>query len=296
MEWLESIRNSISYIEENLLTISSAEEVAKEVYLSPYYFQNGFKVMTGYSVSEYIRNRRLYLAALDVIADKTKLIDISFKYGYDTPESFTKAFSRFHSVTPTQLRANPSKLKVFLPLKITIVIQGGNEMNFEIEKMKNFQVIGYEREFTFDNAYHEIPKFWDEICAEKMAPLFNKEKPKNPEEETICSCCIGKYGVNIDDIGNGKFRYLIAGDYTQGDIPDGMKIFEFPEMEWAKFLCKGPMPGALQAVNTKIFNEWLPNNTEYEIAFPASIEWYSESTDMQSADYESAIWIPIKKK
>ena len=93
----------------------------------------------------------------------------------------------------------------------------------------------------------------------------------------------------------GKFRYLIAGKYTEGEVPEGMTVYEFPDMEWAKFRCTGPMPGALQSVNTKIFQEWLPNNQEYEIAMGANIEWYSNG-DMSSIDYESGIWIPVKRK
>lgn len=296
MEWLGSIRGAIEYMEGHLLTVEDADEVAEAVYMSSFYLQKGFKVMTGYSIGEYIRSRRLYLAGLDIIAGKEKVIDLAYKYGYDTPESFTKAFSRFHGVTPTGLRNDAGKIKVFLPLKITIHIQGGNDMDYTVEKMKGFKVIGYEREFSFDTSYQEIPRFWDEICHSKLAQLFSGKAPETEEEETICNCCIGKYGVCIDDISGGKFRYLIAGDYTGEEIPDGMKMFEFPDMEWAKFSCRGPMPGALQSVNTKIFNEWLPGNTEYEIAMGANIEWYSPEGDMSDVDYETQIWIPVKRK
>ena len=100
----------------------------------------------------------------------------------------------------------------------------------------------------------------------------------------------------IDDAEEkGRFRYLVAGRYTGGEVPEGMTLYEFPEMEWAKFLCRGSMPGALQSVNTKIFREWLPENPDYEIAMGANIEWYGEG-DIWSPDYESAIWIPVKRR
>ena len=113
MEWLGSIRGAIEYMEGHLLTVEDADEVAGAVYMSPFYLQKGFKVMTGYSIGEYIRSRRLYLAGLDVISGTEKIIDIAYKYGYDTPESFTKAFTRFHGVTPTGLRTDAGKIKVF---------------------------------------------------------------------------------------------------------------------------------------------------------------------------------------
>ncbi len=296
MEWMESLRKSIEYMEGHLEDDISADEVAKEVCMSSFYLQKGFGIMTGYTIGEYLRNRRLYLAALDLIADRGKVIDIAFKYGYDTPESFTKAFTRFHGVSPMQLKKDSTQIRTFLPLKITISIQGGNNMDYSVEKMNGFRVAGFEREFSYENAYEEIPKFWDEIMGKYVMPLFNKEAPETDMEKFICDTMFGMFGVNIDDLPDrSKFRYMIAGEYHGETVPEGMKVFEFPDMEWAKFRCVGPMPGALQSVNTRIFKEWLPGNPDYDIAFGASIEWYDKG-DPSAADYETGIWLPVKSK
>ncbi len=297
MEWIESVRKTIDYTEKHLLDEIHTESISKIVAISPYYLQHGFKIITGYTIAEYIRNRRLYLSALEVIANKAKIIDIAYKYGYDTPESFTKAFTRFHGVSPNQLRKCPNKIKIFLPLKIQISIQGGNYMNYVVEKIENFKVVGFEREFSFETSYQEIPKFWDEFCQKYMSPLMSKQTPETEIEKTICNCHVGEYGVCIDDIGkDGKFRYIIAGRYTGGEIPEGMVSYELPDAEWAKFTCVGPMPEALQALNTKIFKEWLPGNPDYKIAMGVNIEWYYAKGDTKSADYESGIWIPVVRK
>lgn len=289
MEWTESIRRVIDYAEEHLTEEISIADIARDVSISPFYLQKGFKLMTGYSLGEYIRNRRLYQAALEIIAGKEKMIDLALKYGYDTPESFTKAFARFHGVSPSQLKKGSGKIQVFLPLKIHIEIRGGNEMEYTIEKMASFRVIGFERRFNNDSSYLEIPKFWSEMMG-KSAPITEKQG------KIAWQCRIGEYGVCIDDIPGGKeFRYLIAGKFGGGEIPEGMVTYTFPEMEWAKFPCRGPMPGALQSVNTRIFKEWLPGNPDWEIAMPANIEWYA-CGDTDAADYQSAIWIPVKKK
>ncbi|WP_353095521.1 AraC family transcriptional regulator [Tissierella praeacuta] len=291
MEWTESIRSAIGYIEDHLLDHISAEDVANEVHISSFYLQKGFKFMTGYSIGEYIRCRRLYLAALDIIVDKEKTIEIAYKYGYDTPESFTKAFSRFHGCSPMQLKKDIIRMNVFLPLKIKIIIQGGNDMDYVVEKMQGFKVIGFKKEFSFDNAYKEIPKFWDEF-REK----YCTGKLEGEIQQVIQDCHIGEYGICIDNTGKeGKFCYLIAGTYNGENVPNGMTVFEFPDMEWAKFACKGPMPGALQSVNTKIFNEWLPGSPDYEIGMGVNIEWYAKG-DIESVDYKSGIWIPVSKK
>lgn len=296
MEWITSLKKAVRYMEDHLLEDIRAEDVASAVYISPFYLQKGFRILTGYSIGEYIRYRRLYLAALEIRTGSDKIIELAAKYGYDTPDSFTKAFRRFHGVSPMQLKKDATKIKPFLPLKITLQIQGGHEMDVTIEKMKGFQVIGFEHTVSFDDAYDTVPKLWGEFGEKYLAPLFAKEAPENETEQAICDCMIGEFGIQIDDIGqDGKFHYLVAGVYHGGAVPEGMVLYEIPEMQWAKFQCLGSMPGALQSVNTKIFREWLPGNETYEIAAGINIEWYSRG-DMTSPDYESAVWVPVKRR
>ena len=300
MEWLTAMKKSIWFMEDHLCDDISADDVAEEIFMSPFYFQRGFKILTEMTPSEYIRNRRLYLAALDVLGGKEKVIDIALKYRYETPESFTRAFTRFHGVSPVQLKNSPKSLHVFLPLKITISISGGNKMeklDFTVSPMFGFKVIGFEKIISAENAYDEIPKFWDELCEKYFSNVYSGKKDLNPQEQAIKDNCIGEYGVCIDDIGGGKFRYMVAGKYCGGKVPAGMTLFEFPDMEWAKFKCVGPMPKALQSVNTRIFKEWLPGNPDYEMSAGYNIEWYDcERGSMTDEDYRSAIWIPVSKR
>ncbi len=296
MEWLTSIRTAIDYMEEHLTDNISAQDVADRVYLSPFFLQKGFSLMTGYGIGEYIRNRRLYQAALDLKETDDKVIEIAFRYGYETPESFTKAFSRFHGATPSQVRGGAA-INTFLPLTIKLSIQGGNQMDYKITPMFPFKVIGFQKVFDNETAYTEIPKFWDEICEKYAYNVYAGNAPANPYEQALVDNCIGEYGVCIDDIGGGKFRYLVAGKYTGGDVPEGMVVYEFRRSDWAVFNCIGPIPDALQSVNTRIFKEWLPGNPAYELCGNASVEWYDcvngEKTD---PDYHSAIWVPVKRK
>ncbi len=97
-----------------------------------------------------------------------------------------------------------------------------------------------------------------------------------------------------DETDRDHFRYYIAGAYQGGEVPEGMKVFEIPASEWAKFKCTGAMPDALQTVNTRIFKEWLPGNPAFEIAFHMNIEWYSNG-DTCSESYESGIWMPVRR-
>lgn len=286
MEWTQTIREAISYMEAHLLDDITAEDVAKAVHVSGFYFQKGFSLMSGYTVGEYIRSRRLYLAALDLIAGEEKIIGLALKYGYESPESFSKAFRRFHGMSPAQTRQARRGVRPFLPLKITVSVKGGSEMDYTVEKMDAFRVVGVRRRFRFENSYREIPAFWDAFFKNEM--------------DRICGLSdgrynIGKYGVCIDDGGSGDFEYWIAGDDSGAPVPAVLSVREIPAQIWAKFHCTGPLPGALQSVNTQIFKEWLPGNPDWEFAAGFNIELYSAG-DTASADYCSEIWIPVKRR
>lgn len=300
MKWVTSLNRMFSFIEGNLKKRISAADCAREAGISEFYLQTGFRIITGFSLGEYIRNRRLYCAALEIADTKRSILDIALDYQYETAESFTKAFRRFHGSTPSQVRAAGNGqfaqlVTSFLPVTISIHITGGNTVDYEVSSLKGFTVIGFEREFSFDDSYNGIPKFWDEVGMKYSKKLWNGKKPETPQEQAILENKIGEFGICIDDIGGGKFRYLIAGRYMGGDVPEGMKTFDIPAGDWAKFHAEGALPDSLQKVNTYIFREWLPGNSEWEAAGLCNIEWYSEGNPA-AADYKSKIWLPVKRR
>lgn len=170
-------------------------------------------------------------------------------------------------------------------------------MEFKIKTLLPFKVIGFQKEFSDENGYKEIPKFWDEICEKYANNVYKGNPPTNLIEKAIVENRIGEYGICIDDVGKGKFRYIIVGKYMGGEIPDIMTVFEFPKSNWAVFDCVGPIPEAFQKLNTQIFKEWLPNNPKYELSMKANIEWYDFDNPVKNnPDYHSAIWLPIREK
>lgn len=296
MEWLTCIRAAVDYMERHLREDIGVEDVAARVYLSPFFLQRGFSLMTGYGIGEYLRCRRLSEAAKDLRDTDDRMLDIALRFGYETPESFSKAFARFHGATPSQVRAGQAAPKAFLPLTIQINIQGGSQMDYKIAPMFPFKLIGFQKVFSMENSYAEIPKFWDEIFGKYAGGVYAGKAPENAYEQAVVDNCIGEYGVCIDDIGGDRFRYLIAGKYTGGEVPEGMVVHEFPRCDWAVFDCVGPNPQTLQSVNTRIFQEWLPGNPDYELSGNANVEWYDAWGDPKAPDYRSAIWIPVRKK
>lgn len=294
MEWVTTIKEAIRYIDDELLTVQSPDEVANHVHISQMYLQQGFQIITGFTIGEYIRNRRLYLAALDLLHTKEKVIDIALKYGYETPESFNKAFTRFHNASPTAVRKGKADVKSFLSLKISIVIRGGNSMDYTVENQESFKVIGFSREFSFENSKSEIPDFWTEVFTKYFGDVSSGAKPANETQQAIVDNNIGEFGVCIDDIGKeGKFRYMVGGKYNGGKVPDGLEVYDVPATEFAKFKC---VEATLQKVNSRIWNEWLPGNNEYEIDGTFNLEWYSRGYKKDISEYPCEIWIPISRK
>lgn len=285
MEWTEAISRAVEYIETHITEEITVDDIAKEVYISPFYFQKGFSLLCGYTISEYIRNRRLSLAGNELATSEKKVIDVALKYGYDSPDSFAKAFTRFHGVTPSMVQKNEEILKTFAPLKIKLSMEGGYIMDYKIVKKEEFMVLANAKTFSYENAKEKVPEFWQEHYAAGKG-------------QYVC----GMFGINIDEqMGQDTFEYLIADTYNpMADVPEGLIVKKIPAFTWAVFPCRGAMPDALQDVNTKIFSEWLPALKDYEFAAGYCVEMYDDASKYpkgtQDEDYYCEIWIPVKKK
>lgn len=285
MDWTEGIKRALDYIEKNITEDISAKDIAKEACVSTFYFQKAFSLLCGYSLGEYIRLRRLTLAGSEVAAGNDKIIDIALKYGFDSPDSFTKAFTRFHKITPSAIRKNDAPLKMFAPLKIELSLKGGYIMDYKIVQKEALTFIGMKRTFDSETSLQEIPKFWNQYFSMGM-------------EKKVCPV----YAICLDEAKEAnKFDYMIGNEYNQNaNIPDGFITKTIPAYTWAVFVSIGKMPEALQEVTKKVFSEFLPNSTQYELAGDYSIEYYTDVNDYpkknQDEAYRSEVWIPVKRK
>lgn len=281
MNWVEEMQVAIAYIEDNLTEDITIKDIASRAHISSFYFQKAFSMLCGYTIWEYIRKRRLSLAGSELQATGERVIDIAIKYGYESPDSFAKAFTRFHGITPSQAKKEGAAIKDFAPLKIIFSLKGGYIMDYRIEEKKELIVVGVSRQFNTETSYAEIPEFWTEHYEKGMGKYIN-----------------GKYGICMDNEDDNckTFDYLIADDYKpETEIPVGCVTKTISANTWAIFPCYGAMPKALQEVNSKIFSEWLPNQKDYKIAGNYNIEMYSDG-NTKSDDYYSEIWVPVEKK
>ena len=272
--WIEGFQESIDFIEKNLTEELDIEDIAAKAALSPFDYQRIFGALCGVTVGEYIRARRMTLAAQELNGKDVKVIDVAVKYSYDSPDSFSKAFQRFHGITPSQAKEPGAPLRSFAPLHIKITMEGGTMMDYRIVEKAPFTIVGVKRPFNSDSSYQEIPKFWDEWLTQ------GEKRP-----------IMGTFGVCLDMKGK-DFDYWIADLYFPWeDIPEGCETRVIPGSAWAQFPCTIK---TLQDTNTRIWSEWLPALQGYSLAGEYDIEVYLPPEE-GSDDMKVYIWVPLKK-
>lgn len=285
MDWLDKMNAAMKYLENNLEGDIDYEELGRLACCSSYHFQRMFSFITDVTLAEYIRRRRLTLAAMDLQKDGNKVIDISYKYGYDSPTSFSRAFYQMHQVTPRDAKELGTRLKAYPPISFQISIKGDRAMNYRVEEKDGFRLVGVKETVSNLNGenFIRIPKIWDEVYESGQCDTILKLSNQKPS---------GVMGV-CANFCTDNFDYYIASSSTL-EAPNGYEVLDIAKHTWVIFECKGPLPDAMQSVWKRIFTEWFPQS-EYEHDDGPEIEWYSEG-DSSSQDYISEIWIPIVKK
>lgn len=293
MNWIEALQKAVSLMEADLLNEISVQNIADACGFCPGHLQKGFSMVTGYAFAEYIRNRRLYLAAREMQETDLKVIDAALKYGYESPDAFARAFRRFHGFAPSQLGEHSGDVRVFLPLQIQITVRGGYDMHCEIQNIPAFDVIGtVSRIPAGEDSYQVIPALWrDFMTGDGRLPQSDGDS--SAAQQAVWENNIGEFGIcRMTESGE---EYMIAGKYRGGQVPAGYEVWKIPALTWAQFDCFGPVPEALQSVNRQVFTEWLPQNPDYAPDGEFSLEYYPMGSTA-APDYRCQIWIPVKRK
>lgn len=288
MDWIKSFQRSIDYIEENLLEPLDMSEIAAQMNISVFYYQKIFTILCGFSANEYIRNRRLALAGSELVSTDEKTLDIALKYGYDTHEGFTRAFTRFHGVTPTAAKKG-SPIKSFARLTVTISMKGGTEMEYQIIKKEKFKVAEKRGTHTVSNNENNrtIPQFWTKCHADGTVQRLTE---LSKDKRRILGICYSNPHSS-----ESTFEYSVAAMIDEDrDIPEEFTVNEIPSRTWAVFQCRGAMPDAIQNMWHRICTEFLPSS-DYELSGEMDIEAY-DSGSMNDENYRSEIWVPVVKK
>jgi AraC family transcriptional regulator len=290
MDSLKNMNGAIKFIEENLTNEIDFKEVARLAYCSEYHFKRMFSFLAGISLSEYIRRRRLTLAAFELKNSNIKVIDIAIKYGYSSPDSFARAFQHLHGITPSEARSNGHSLKAYPPMSFQLSIKGGSEMNYRIEEKEAFHIIGIKKRvpIIFNGVNPEIASMWKSLDEKTINELKNLS---NVEPLGLLSASANFSEGRLEE--KGELDHYI-GAATTRECPVHLTQLNVDASTWAVFEAVGPFPETLQNVWGRIYSEWFPSSN-YEQREGPEILW-NENKDITSPTFRSEIWIPVIKK
>lgn len=278
MGWIERMNQAMEFIEQHLTEDLDYEKIADISGCPSYYFQKVFLYMTDMTLSEYIRRRRLSLAAVELQKNNGTVLDVSVKYGYESPTAFNRAFKKFHGVAPSALKTQNAPFKSYPPLRFTVSVQGGQELNFRIEEKDAFRIVGISCPLDKDleNNFHVIPGVWDQALAD--GTLMRLGSVMNGEPQ-------GLLGVSVHHTDDWKYFIAVSSDKESSDFEE----YEIPACTWAVFEGRGTNI-SLQNLERRVITEWLPTSG-YEYANTPDIEVYIKA-DPADAIYE--YWLPVK--
>lgn len=292
---IQLIQQAIHYMEEHICEDLRFTDVAKHVHMSSYQFHRTFRFLAGMTANEYIRKRRLSLAARELQTTKCSVIDVAYKYGYESPESFSKAFLRFHGVTPKQAKQKGTKLHLFNPLVIKIILEGGSVMDYRIEHRQKQQFLALVRDFpneiTNDDQDHSIPDFWSECSGKNLiGPMQQLRVVGKRDLYVLCAPVRDsethfRYGIGIlvdGDTDVTRLEYFTENGYT---------IWETDPADYAVFQCFGPNGDCLGETWSKFFKEFVPQ-TGYEQTDDADYEIYFEKGEK---GLFCELWVPVRQ-
>ena len=296
MEWIAAIQQAITYMEEHLMEKINYEDVAKHVHTSCYEFHRAFSFLSGMTVNTYIRNRRLSLAGKEIVETDAKITDIALKYGYETPESFTKAFTRFHGVAPKFAREQSAKLVLFNPLVIKISVEGGKSMDYRIVQTKEQKFIALVRNFRNeiinDETNHDIPDFWKECHNKNLVELIRNLRPEG-KRDLYGLCSPTQKGEDMFEYGIGVLIDEETMDFDTDEMKKaGYCIWDVKPGTYVVFDCIGENGDCIGDTWAKFYKEFLPQ-MGYETEEATDYEIYFEKG---RKGLFCELWSPVRKK
>ena len=274
----------------------TSDDRVEHVHISSYEFHRAFSFLSGMTANAYIRNRRLSLAGREIAETNAKITDIALKYGYETPESFTKAFTRFHGVAPKFAREESAKLVLFNPLVIKITVEGGKSMDYRIVQTKEQKFIALVRSFRNENINdeenHEIPDFWGEAHNKNLVEPIRNLRPEG-KRDLYGLCSPTKEGADTFEYGIGIVIDEETRDFDAVEMEKaGYCIWDVKPGAYVVFDCIGEDGDCISNTWAKFYKEFLPQ-MGYEAEEATDYEIYFEKG---RKGLFCELWIPVKRK
>lgn len=288
MDWTKCMNDIMGYIDEHITEEIDMHEVAKIAGCSANHFQRIFTFTAGISLKDYIRRRRLSFAALELQESNIKIVDLAMKYGYDSPDSFTRAFQKIHGITPTLARTTEMKLKSCPKLTFHLDVMGETPLSYRIIKKEGFELIGKGIMLDADNMTEEIQGFWQESYSNGICRRLYQLSKGELMFDVIA------YQEEADN--RVSFHIAYENKAKLADVTEAYEILRIPALTWVVFtleesiaFLESSMEDATQHTEilwNKAYNEWLPTSG-YIDATPIIEAFYSDKIEL---------WIPVEKK
>ncbi|MBE5960539.1 MAG: AraC family transcriptional regulator [Lachnospiraceae bacterium] len=289
MEMIEQINQAINYIEEHIEEKMDVTKIAESAYLSSYHFQRIFHVLTGVTVAEYIRNRRLTLAAHKLTNPAYTVTEAALQYGYESIDAFTRAFQRLHGVSPSAVKKGNVRIKAFARMSFQIMVTGKVEMNYRIVESEGYEMVGMSMETSQPECVEEevaafCDRVWEDGSHYRLNKIFGFERMHMMD------------GVHYEFKEDGNRSYMLGLKYSGEEVPDEYRKIHIPSAKWAVFELKADMrdPLAIHQLWKQIYMEWLPT-AEFEQIQGPCIEKYRWE-DEQYDRYHCEVWIPVQRR
>ena len=285
---LNELNHVIDYIEDHLTDDLSLEIIAEYAGVSDYHFRKIFFYLSGLTLSEYIKNRKLSEANKDLLHGE-KVTDVAFKYGYQSMDGFTRAFKKWSGFLPSDVIKTGIN-KSFPKLSFVITVKGGIPMEFRIEDKPAFNLVGVSKRvpMQFEGVNNEIVKLAQSITDEQKEEMHSLQ---NIEPYEIVNA---SYDADANFLKEeGDLTHLIGILTTENYVSDLLEKVPVEACTWAIFPSEGPFPFTLQETMAKIYTEWLPSSNYEVINAPA---FSFTKMDKHKKDYAySEVWTPVRK-
>ncbi|WP_198134450.1 AraC family transcriptional regulator [Pontibacillus litoralis] len=286
---LKSMNEVLDYIESHMNDGIDYNELERITGTSVYHFRRMFSFLSGMSLGEYIRHRKLSNATFDLLHEGISVTDTAFKYGYESVDGFSRAFREWSGISPSEVKKK-NMLKAFPKLSFQLTIKGGISMDYRIEKKDPFKIVGVKKRvpIQFEGENQEIIKLAKIITPEQRKKLHSYA---NMEPNQVVNV-----SYNFDDDRmeeKGSLEHMIGFLTTrESDFAD-FDVVEVPTLTWAIFSAEGAFPKVMQETWGKIVSEWLPSS-DYELVEAPEISFMEGLSDRNNV--HSEIWIAVKKK
>ena len=296
MDILTQLNRAVLYIEEHICDDLALAEVSCVTTYSAYHFGRLFYYVADMPLAEYIRKRKLSMAAMELQSGEMKIMDLAVLYGYDSADSFTRAFVKQHGVTPSSARKSGVGLTIFPPLSFQITIKGVRAMNWRIEEREAFEVFGLERVFQNDET-NQVPGFWQECHQNGSYEKLFRDAGERCEggrwSSQDAEACVINAMCGYCEPGEDVFPYMLFVEKAAGSRTDGYKVARVPKSSWAVFRGDRSEGSDVEIASLfhRAYSEWFPSSG-YERALGPDMEIYYHSP--KGYHFEE-VWIPVRK-